>query len=208
MNQLTFTIYAPDGVTPIRQLRQREVEEFAADYNVESVAPGRISLLFKADLLMHSELNGIDPTTVLYSIRDLESGEITKSTKPATQFTREPLRGFWHKHFFSAHFVPQNIALHLQKRKLHEVVERVLDPVKYPVITKEAIAELTSELIEGSLEQRNADGKLTGEWIIFAKHDEQNYYLCMALHESGDDVSLRRMESICFQEFPFLQPRT
>lgn len=207
MNPKTFTIYAPDGST-VRQISQKEVEDFSATYDVELVAPGRISLLFKADLLMHSELKGVHPGAVLDSIRDLEAGEIMKTTKPATQFTREPLRGFWHKHFFSAHFVPKNIALHLKKGELERVVTRVLDPEKYPVITKDAIAELTKELVYGSFEQRYADGKLTGEWTIFAKHQAQNYYLCMAQHASGDEAIMRRMQPICFFEFPFLLPGT
>lgn len=207
MNQRTFTFRHSGDPTPIRKVSQKEVEAFARVHNVDSIAPGRFSLMFKADLLMHSELNGVEPGMVLQTIIDLEAGESQMTTKPATPFTREPLRGFWHKHFFSAHFVGHNIANHLLSNgQLRKKIEQVLDPAKHPVITKELLSELVNELVEGSLEERYDDGKLTGEWIIFAKHQGKNYYLCIALHSSGDVEIMKKMESICFDEFPFLRP--
>jgi hypothetical protein len=45
---------------------------------------------------------------------------------------------------------------------------------------------------------------LTGEWIVFAKHEDKNYYLCLAVHDEGDDHIFARIRDGCVSEFPFL----
>src|SRR5690606_2262666 len=43
---------------------------------------------------------------------------------------------------------------------------------------------------------------LTGEWLIFKKHEGINYYLCLAKHDEGDDVIYERKIEPCLNEFP------
>jgi hypothetical protein len=43
-----------------------------------------------------------------------------------------------------------------------------------------------------------------GEWIVYARDDGANYYLCLGLHDSGDDYLRSQIDAICCQEFPFL----
>jgi hypothetical protein len=47
-------------------------------------------------------------------------------------------------------------------------------------------------------------GKLTGEWIIFARHDGKNYYLCLNTHEAGDQFVYDRIMEHCVRDFPGL----
>jgi hypothetical protein len=67
------------------------------------------------------------------------------------------------------------------------------------------VDELTQRLIKGAMEERDSSQRLTGEWIVFAKHNGQNYYLCLARHNEGDELIFSRIKQICFREFPFLQ---
>jgi hypothetical protein len=46
---------------------------------------------------------GVSPHDILSAIKDLENGEPETGIKP--------LKGLWHKHYFSAHFVAKNILL-------------------------------------------------------------------------------------------------
>src|SRR3546814_12890254 len=94
----------------------------------------------------------------------------------------------WHKHFFSAQFVPQNIATHMHKKKVAETVNRIMDPAKSPVVTKELIRELADAVTHDALKERVSQGKLTGEWIVFAKHNNQNFYLTLAAHPSDRNL--------------------
>jgi hypothetical protein len=49
---------------------------------------------------------------------------------------------------------------------------------------------------------RARNSKLTGEWIIFAKHDDRNYYLTLGVH--GDDAAIWDRCRSCADEFPEL----
>lgn len=47
-------------------------------------------------------------------------------------------------------------------------------------------------------------GELTGEWIVYARHEGVNYYLCLGKHDSHDDHLRSHIDGICCKEFPFL----
>jgi len=155
--------------------------------------------------MVHEEANGISPSMIIDELKALESGTTT-GTKPATEFTKAPLKGLWHKHYFSAHFIGQNLVNQHAGGRLEKLVERVMDPEKYPIVTRELIGQFAHEVVQGAFEQREEQGKLTGEWIVFAKHADQNYYLCLATHNTGDPVIYDQIKSVCFPQFPFLAP--
>ncbi|MDD2674216.1 MAG: hypothetical protein PHF81_04995 [Flavobacterium sp.] len=46
--------------------------------------------------------------------------------------------------------------------------------------------------------------KLTGEWLIYKRHNNINYYLCLAKHNEGDQEIYDNKILKCFQEFPEL----
>lgn len=56
----------------------------------------------------------------------------------------------------------------------------------------------------GALEDRENQSKLTGEWIVFAKHQGQNYYLTLATHTTEDQHTFDEISSMAHGEFPFL----
>lgn len=56
----------------------------------------------------------------------------------------------------------------------------------------------------GALEERENQGKLTGEWIAFAKHQGRNYYVTLAPHTTGDQQTFDEIKSMAYAEFPFL----
>lgn len=141
---------------------------------------------------------------MLREIKNLELSESDPQTKPASQFLHKPLKGLWHKHFFSAHFVPHNISNALKGGVLEKLVNEVLDPNKSPTITREMVGELSHRVVHETIEDQANDNKLTGEWIVFAKHNQNNYYLCLNTHNAGDQMIFDRINSNCQRDFPFL----
>jgi hypothetical protein len=135
-SQYSFRIHSGDCV---ETLTEKELGEFASLIGLERVAPGRYSWLFVMELLLQAQVNGIDPSMVVAELVALEGGPQTLGTKPATEFTREPLKGLWHKHFFSAHFIPQNLRNQLPHSRLTALVEEVFDPKRSAVITADLI---------------------------------------------------------------------
>ena len=129
-------------------------------------------------------------------------------TKPAEEFDRPPLRGFWRKHYvlggLSSFAVNVKLAMGKKNRRLREVIHEYYNPDT--PLTVEAVPQLAGA-IAGLYQERAMMGELTGEWIIFARHEEQNYYLSLATHvELKADGGAALVERIkgCISEFPFL----
>lgn len=164
----------------------------------------RMSDLLWFDMYVLDAAFGVSPHDVLRSITNVEAGEPHSGIKPATAFNRPPLKGLWHKHFFSAHFLVNNMALALGKKGVEDLVKEVMDPTKSSTITKDMIEELAHRVTHVPIEQRDQQGKLTGEWVIFAKHDGKNFYLCLNTHNAGDQFIYDRIVEHCDRDFPDL----
>ena len=57
------------------------------------------------------------------------------------------------------------------------------------------------DLVIGAYQRRYCTGKMTGEWIIFAKIGSINYYLTLALHSEPDEMIFERVKD-CISKFP------
>ncbi len=201
MPSRTYTVSLKNSEVKVTD---KQLSEFAAMYDISKEVGSRISELFWLDLYVFGQEFGINPDDVLREIKNLELGKTDPQTKPASQFLRKPLKGLWHKHFFSAHFVPHNISNALKGGVLEKLVNEVLDPNKSLLITKEMIRELSHRVIHESIEDRANNNNLTGEWLVFAKHNQNNYYLCLNTHNAGDQMIFDRIKSNCQRDFSFL----
>ena len=188
------------------RVENEELAEYANRYGLETLIPGRYSWLFVFNLMMLERKNGVAPFSIIDEIKNLEGDGPQQQTKPASEFKGVHLKGLWHKHFFAANLslITHNISNQLAGGKLGKLVGDIFDPNKSPVVTKEMIGELSHRVVVESLEDRASDGKLTGEWIVFAKHQGQNYYLCLTTHESGDENITQSIKAACLPQFAFL----
>lgn len=179
--------------------------EYATQFGLDKIISGRYSWLFVFNLIMLDRENGIDPQSILDEIKSLEGLGPPLQTKPASEFKWPPLKGLWHKHFFAAKpsLITHNILNHLSGNKLRRLIAEVFDSRKSLVVTNELIGMLSNKVVVESFEDRAAANKLTGEWIIFAKYNTQNYYLCITKH-GGDENIARSIKTACFPQFSFL----
>lgn len=148
------------------EVTDEQLSVFSLMYSISQKIKSRISELLWLDLYIYDQEFGISPDDVLRDIKNLESSEADPRTKHASQFSHMPLKGFWHKHFFSAHFVPHNISNALNGRVLQKIVNEELDPSKSPTLTKGMMDEVSPRIVHEPIERRANDNKLTGEWII------------------------------------------
>jgi hypothetical protein len=200
-NNFSFTVHAGDQSQAITE---KELAQYANYIELDKAAPGRYSWLLVLQTLLHTQTHGIDPTMIVEEIKALEGKPSRIRTKPASEFKNEPLKGLWHKHFFSARFIAHNIKNQLSGGRLKTLISEVFNPAKSPVVTAQMINELSHRVVSESFEAREQEGKLTGEWIVFAKHDGKNYYLTISTHNTGDEVIYEQIKSVCFPQFPFL----
>ncbi|MGB7100328.1 MAG: hypothetical protein WBD95_16405 [Xanthobacteraceae bacterium] len=59
-------------------------------------------------------------------------------------------------------------------------------------------------VLDGFIDRANRG--LTGDWIIYAKHEGYQYYVDLAAHEEADDGErlYQKLRHGSFAEFPFL----
>ena len=200
------TVFNVNDGQSTREISDQEIKDYASLYGLDRIINGRYSSLLIVNLIILEQYQGIDPGHVIEEIKHLEGIVPSNKTKPATEFRGEYLKGLWHKHFFPAlpSVFGHNITNHFGKHGVHNLVDDIFDPQKSPTVTKEMIEELSHRLVVESLEERGDQEKLTGEWIIYAKEDDNNYYLCISPHNAGDENIANNIKSVCLKEFPFL----
>jgi hypothetical protein len=162
----------------------------------------RMSELLWFDIYVLNAAFGVSPNDILSSIMEVEQGEAPSGVKPATRFNKLPLKGLWHKHYFSAHFVPTNIVLGLGKDGVEKLVNEIMAQSSSPIITQEMIDEFAHRVTHDPIEKRDDRKKLTGEWVVYLPHDGKNYFLCCSTHEAGDQAIYDRIKEHCVRDFP------
>lgn len=181
-----------------------QLRAFASSIQIDRIAEGRYSQLFILDLMIYSEMRVINPFQVIDEIKSMEGPDKSR-TKPPSKFRNKPLKGLWHKHYFTARFIAKNIQNHLRGGKLELVIRDSIKETSSPDAIDEFSRRLAHKVVSESFDQRAGNKKLTGEWIIFSKHNDQNYYLSMATHDMKDELTYARIKTVCFSEFPFLK---
>ena len=194
-----FNLHLGDEVEECSPDMLRQV---AQSLRLDEFIPGRYAAKFVFKLHAFHRAYGVNPFQVLAEVRALEDSTHPSRTKPATEFIHPPLKGLWHKHFFTGRFIAQNLLIHHGKNGIGKIASEELPMGE--ICTPDMLNRLTQRLVNDALEQRTDAGKLTGEWIVFAKHEGQNYYLSLETHLTGDDEVYRRLETMCFPQFPFL----
>ncbi|MGE8482793.1 MAG: hypothetical protein ACN6Q5_09380 [Pseudomonas sp.] len=163
-----------------------------------------------------SLLRRINKFSVLDEIALLEKTPTSRptGTKAAQKFRGPVLGRFWHKHYFDAYHLPQNIhnkwfgdyakKQGLLREMFREILlgEDDVDMEKY----REAVSNrISHSFVYGGIEARKKRGALTGEWLIYYVHNGLNYYLDLANHKELSDQQrlYNRLKDDCAWEFPF-----
>ena len=137
----------------------------------------------------------------------LEGIQPSSATKAESGFKNKRLADFRKKHFFAPrrHYL-KNLGVRWNLDRggnsdLTTALEEVAthfgnDIERWPV-------EVGNRMSHGFVERI---GRLTGDWIVFAKHEGVNYYLDLALHSEGFDgeALYSKLRNGNVSEFPFL----
>lgn len=178
--------------------------EFVKYYGFDNLIPNRYSEVLIVDLMINLDLNGIDPRYIIDEIKRLETLENDGYTKEATQFKHPPLHPLWHQHYFSVQYLVPNIQNEI-KKNFKAIWDKSMGP-EGSVIEKEHIDDLVHNMVNGSIETRSDEKRITGEWLVFSKQATGNIYLCMATHTTGDQNIYDKIAYCCERQFPLLEP--
>lgn len=189
-----------------------QFHQFMADTGFDSVAPDRCSVLLRAQVFSDSVIARVrNPYKVLEQLMVLEGlpGRHNRM-KGATQFKHPPLRGLWHKHFMAEGVRSMAINLRMGLKAyglphMQRLVAEAEESGEERYLSEEDIAAIVHDAVQGNYTRRSEAAALTGDWIVFAQHEGLNYYLCLAMHETGDQNIRDQIELVCVHEFPFLK---
>ena len=179
-----------------------DIQRFAETYEFNKYIPGRYSWRLIIDLIieeLHTNINLGD--RVLTAIRSNEKEIPPIGMKKPTKL-RGPLKEFWHLHYPvpGIRSLALNISNENKQKSIPTLEKYKLDETP---ITPEIIQEIVNDCVHGGIERRKKENTYTGEWIVFAKHEGENYYLTLAYHGEDNAEILNRLET-CRSEFSFL----
>lgn len=195
----------------------KEIIEFSKIINLKEHTSNRHSLFFEVELYIHSNLiKDVNPFMVINEIKFLEGKASSTGTKPASQFTRSAyIKGLWHKHYLQCNIgsMSQNLINALDNYGIPFLENKLEEVEKTGVMqyaTLEDISEIVKEVVEDNYKRRGEEEKITGEWIVFAEHEEKKYYICLGKHKNKDGSSTdqeirKKFDITCDTEFPFLK---
>lgn len=139
-------------------------------------------------------------------------------TRKETKFKKGRLKGLWHKHYFEGFAgIINNLkeVLHGNIRECNLTAEKTgKRPLDIDQLIDRSIRENKPDCPENidlsplfdAFHMRRKANKSTGEWIVYHKHLEKNYYLCLGRHGNGDgsiyEDLANKIEAILSVEFP------
>jgi len=187
-----------------------DLSNYSRIIGLEGLVSGRYSMHFLAQLYAESMLIGrLNPARVIQEIEALE-GIRESTTKSPTQFSRLPLKGLWHKHH-TVDGIPSlamNIKNGLKRHGMplfQQMIQEAKEAGEERYVSPEDVPALVNDIVSGNLSRRRAAKEETGEWIVYAVHEEQNYYLCLGTHKTKDAIIRHDIEKNCTPQFPFLK---
>ena len=200
-----YTIFTKNKKFTISQFEVEKYRDFIIEYAQIS---GIMTNVFIVDLICHEKVHGINPFQIFQSLKDEENSTNNSSLKKSARFKRAPLKGLWHRHYFSGRFIPLNVQNENSKKKLHNIVSKTIKGIDLSSLNETEMFELSGKIAKSIVlepyEKRKSRGDLTGEWIVFAKYNGLNYYLCLATHNQGDENIIKTIKEFCIPEYPFL----
>jgi hypothetical protein len=205
---MRFTVVTINGEDKAAELRA-----FAAEIGLEQAASGRYSIIFLLHLFGGWALRLLNPDSVIREINALEGIRGPSQTKSPAPLKHPPLAPLWHKNYAASGLrsMAINLRNELEKRGLPLFEKHVRETTKVGEardMTEEDIGLITHEAVIGCWQRRFAAAEVTGDWIIYARHEEKNYYLGLSTHEGARDGGHEKLrgqiDDICCAEFPFL----
>jgi len=186
-----------------------EIEAVVQMVGLDDVAPGRHSALFALSIFGEFKAGKLNVFRLRQEIESLERGE-ANGLKPPIQNRHPPLKGLWHKHYLQANLgsMAMNIQHGLKEFGIplfQQMIREAEAAGEMRYVTPEHVKPIVTDIVEGNWKRLQAADKITGEWIVFAKHNGENYYLALATHDKTTHDALRQqIDALCCREFPFL----
>lgn len=187
-----------------------ELTQFARMFGLDRAAPGRYSMLLLLHLYGGCKSGSVHPWKVVREISTLEGFGPPSRLKPPIQNKHPPLKGLWHKHYQQGGTC--SFAMNIDKAMKRygipyakQKVKEATDAGELRYFAVEDIKPIVHDVLHNNFVQLGKDQSVSGEWLLFAKHEGKNYYLSLATHDESQHAQVRQaIDAVCCREFLFL----
>jgi hypothetical protein len=164
---------------------------------------GRCSRGFVREIDDHYENRTLHVHIILDEIAALEGVAAAKPSNMQQEkpFDRHPLQGLWHKHFMQPAYIGKNLENHWTPKRSKRL-EQLIRDVPPDRWAYDFVIEGYSRRAGNAPPSEGLQPALTGEWIVFARHQGLNYYLTLGRH--GEDEEIWKRCRACAPDFPEL----
>ena len=169
----------------------------------------RLSTVLLAQL-HSSEINRVfDTKDLTHPIKVMEGLASSDPTPPPDQFLHPPLTGLYKKHFTSPRFIVKNLLNFLRSKEGDRHFNAVWDEAskvsESNIINETFTKYLSHHMVVDPIEIKSGSNRLTGEWVVFHRHHDLNYYLTLAFHGETNEQIHKKVVLACeFDRLPFV----
>lgn len=156
-----------------------------------------------------SEINRVfNISDITHPIKVLEGLVSFDSTGPADQFNHPPLKGLYKKHFSSPRFLGKNLRNFIRSKEggqhFNRVWEEAAKVSNSQYINETFTKYIARHMVVDPIAMKSASNRMTGEWVVFHRHDGANFYLTIAFHGETNDQIYEKVVLACeSDDFPF-----
>lgn len=168
----------------------------------------RLSTVLLAQAYSFEINRTFDTFDLAQPIKVLEGLGSAGATAPEEQFRHAPLAGLYKKHFTSPRFLPTNLLNFLRSkeggRHFNEAWNKAAQASGSQYIDDTFTKHLSHHMVVDPIEIKSSSNRMTGEWVVFHKHEGKNYYLTFGFHNETNDEIHKRIVLACeFDRLPF-----
>lgn len=181
-------------------------------HQFEAITEQRFTSYFIFNLLLIWIKNPNEVYCVIDEIKHLEDSKVAKSFTKREAKLKGVLSNLWHKHYFvpDLNCIINNIHTELNREDfIRERSKRVFKKIQSDshIYRSQKISKIVYAFTEELFFNRQRNFKVTGEWIIYIKFENKNYYLSLETHNKkmGDEMLLGYLNDSINLEFPFLK---
>ena len=175
------------------------IQKRLKEYNFLATVGTRFSWLFIRDLVLLSTKTLADKMSIHSILQEIEIIEGVTNERSHTSsvgvFTGKALNGLYKKHYLS-----NSSDLKLIEEQLKYIKKHSKDGLYQAIETS---FQLTINRLSRTKGERQK--YITGEWFVFHKHEDKNYYLCLWNHDSNDEKKSQEILKYTDIEFPELR---
>lgn len=168
----------------------------------------RLSTVLLAQIYA-SEVNRVfDTKDITHPIKVIEGLTSSDPTAPPDRFLHPPLTGLYKKHFTSPRFIVKNLLNFLRSkegdRHFNAIWEEASKVSGSKIVNETFTKYLSHHMVVDPIEIKSMSNRLTGEWVVFHKHQNLNYYLTIAFHGETNEQIHKKVAYACeFDRLPF-----